>query len=260
VERAGDARVIGVFAPAPLAAAGVIELDEDGAHHLRVRRAAAGDEVRVTDGRGVLGFGRVARLEKRTASVDVERLERVERPAPLQLLVPVADRDRMLLVAEKAVELGLASWQPVVWRRSLSVSPRGEGEAFRAKVVARMTAALLQSGGAWLPEVLAERPLAAVATSEAGESVLLDAVGPPLLALDGVDSAAPLRLVVGPEGGVEPDERALLLAAGFEVASLGARVLRFETAAVVGLGVVQAARAAAARQSAARLTPSTDAP
>jgi len=255
VERAGDAGVIGVFAPAPLTAPGVVELDADGAHHLRVRRAVEGDEVRVTDGRGAVGFGRVARLAKRSASVEVERIERVEPPAPLRLLVPVADRDRMLLVAEKAVELGIASWEPVVWRRSLSVSPRGEGEAFRAKVVARMTAALLQSAGAWLPTVLAERPLAEVAAADDGASVLLDAAGPPLLALDGVATAASLRLLVGPEGGVEPDERASVLTAGFRAASLGERVLRFETAAVVGLGVVQAARAAAAR-----LTTSSDAP
>ena len=255
MERAGDAGVIGVFAPAPLAAPGVIELDEDGAHHLRVRRAAEGDAVRVTDGRGAVGVGRVARLGKRAASVVVERIARLAPPAPLRLLVPVADRDRMLLVAEKAVELGVARWEPVIWRRSLSVSPRGEGDTFRTKVVARMTAALLQSGGAWLPEVCVERPLAAVVAPDDGASVLLDAAGPPLLALGGLATAASLRLLVGPEGGVEADERASVLAAGFRPASLGERVLRFETAAIVGLGVVQAARAVAAR-----LTASTDAP
>jgi 16S rRNA (uracil1498-N3)-methyltransferase len=246
--------VIGVLSPAPLDGAGAIELDEDGAHHLRVRRAEAGDAVRVTDGRGVLGVGRLTRLARRAATVEVERIERVPAPAPVRLLVPVADRERMLLLAEKAVELGLGAWEPVLWRRSLSVSPRGEGDAFRAKLVARMAAALLQSGGAWLPEVRPERPLAAVAADGegAGAGILLDAQGPPLLAVAAV-TAAPLRLAVGPEGGVEPDERDALLAAGFHPASLGARVLRFETAAIVGLGVAQAARAA--RAASAPTTP-----
>ena len=83
-----------------------------------VRRAVEGDDVRVTDGRGAVGFGRLTRLAKRSARLEVERIERVRPPAPLRLLVPVADRDRMLLAAEKAVELGIASWEPVVWRRS----------------------------------------------------------------------------------------------------------------------------------------------
>ena len=240
--------MIGVFAPAPLAGPGEIELDEDGAHHLRVRRVAEGDAVRVTDGRGGFGEGRVARIAKRTASVVVERVERAAPPPPIELLVPVADRERMLLLAEKAVELGIAAWMPVLWRRSASVSPRGEGEAFRAKVTARMTSALLQSGGAWLPEVHAERALAAVAETSDPErdGVLLDADGPPLLRLDGVATERALRLAVGPEGGVEPAEREVLVGAGFRLATLGATVLRFETAAIVALGVVHAARLARA--------------
>ena len=240
--------MIGVFAPAPLAGPGEVALDEEGAHHLRVRRVAEGDAVRVTDGRGAIGHGRVVHIAKRAATVEVSRVERAAPPPPIELLVPVADRERMLLLAEKAVEIGIAAWTPVLWRRSASVSPRGEGEAFRAKVTARMTSALLQSGGAWLPEVHGERPLAAVANTADGErdAVLLDADGPPLLRLDGVAAERSLRIAVGPEGGVEPAERDLLLGAGFRPASLGAPVLRFETAAIVALGVVHAARLARA--------------
>ena len=240
--------MIGVFSRAPLLGPGEVELDEDGAHHLRVRRVAEGDAVRVTDGRGAIGEGRVARIGKRAASVVVELVARAAPPPPVELLVPVADRERMLLLAEKAVELGIAAWTPVVWRRSASVSPRGEGETFQAKVIARMTSALLQSGGAWLPEVHAERPLAAVAeTTEAErDGVLLDAGGPPLLGLDGLATGRRIRLAVGPEGGIEPAERDLLIRAGFRPASLGATVLRFETAAIVALGVVHAARLARA--------------
>lgn len=240
--------MIGVFAPAPLVGPGEIELDEDGAHHLRVRRAAEGDAVRVTDGRGAIGAGRVAHIAKRAATVQVSSVARAAPPPAIELLVPVADRERMLLLAEKAVELGIAAWTPVLWRRSASVSPRGEGEAFRAKVTARMISALVQSGGAWLPEVRAERPLSALAEAAGAErdGVLLDGDGPPLLRLDGLASEQALRLAVGPEGGVEPAERDLLLGAGFRPASLGATVLRFETAAIVALGVVHAARLARA--------------
>ena len=55
-------------------------------------------------------------------------------------------------LAEKVTELGVTSWRPVVWRRSKSVSPRGEGPTFQGKVRGRMTSALIQSGSGWLPD------------------------------------------------------------------------------------------------------------
>ncbi|MEA3245012.1 MAG: 16S rRNA (uracil(1498)-N(3))-methyltransferase, partial [Gemmatimonadota bacterium] len=51
--------------------------------------------------------------------------------------------------------------------------------------------------------------------------------------------AAAVTLVVGPEGGIEPDELAEFTAAGFVPAAIGRTILRFETAAVAALGVVQ---------------------
>jgi 16S rRNA (uracil1498-N3)-methyltransferase len=113
-----------------------------------------------------------------------------------------------------------------------------------------MVAALLQSGGAWLPALEPERPLADVpALAAGGRRLLLDAAGAPLLAL--ASGGEPTWLAVGPEGGMEPAERDLLLAAGFAAASLGERVLRFETAGVVGLGVLHARRAASVASGAA---------
>jgi 16S rRNA (uracil1498-N3)-methyltransferase len=123
------------------------------------------------------------------------------------------------------------------------VSPRGEGESFRAKVRARMAAALVQSGGAWLPEVAAERELAdAIADAAAGERLLLDRDGVPLLGQAVHGATAPIWVALGPEGGVEAEERERLLAAGFQPVRLGASVLRFETAGVCAMALLQAAR------------------
>ncbi|MFL5581799.1 MAG: 16S rRNA (uracil(1498)-N(3))-methyltransferase, partial [Gemmatimonadaceae bacterium] len=78
----------------------------------------------------------------------------------------------------------------------------------------------------------------AVAAAPQGTRLLLDAEGPPLLT---IDVQSPVTIAVGPEGGVEPDERDALVAAGFAPARLAGHILRFETAAVAGLAVVRAA-------------------
>jgi 16S rRNA (uracil1498-N3)-methyltransferase len=70
---------------------------------------------------------------------------------------------------------------------------------------------------------------------------LLDAKGEPIAREPMV---APVTIAVGPEGGLELGERDQLSGAGFRPVSLGANVLRFETAAVAALAVVRSALAA----------------
>jgi 16S rRNA (uracil1498-N3)-methyltransferase len=245
VERAHGARVSGarptvatfVTDGALPEAGAVVALGEDAAHHMRVRRMAEGEAVALRDGIGGVGEGRLARLAKARAEVQVASIRRVPPPPPVHLLVPVADRDRMLWLAEKAVELGVASWRPVVWHRSRSVSPRGEGEAFRQKVRARMVAALQQCDGAWLPTLHDEASLDAAIAAAPGQRLVLDPDGEPLGAMTPVGEVS---VAVGPEGGIEADELVRLDAAGFRRAALPGNILRFETAGVVGAAFARA--------------------
>lgn len=239
VER-GDRAIATFLAPAPLGAAGTsLELPEEAAHHARVRRLEVGEAVRLTDGVGGRGEGTIAVLAKSRLTVQLSSVSRVAPLSPIELLVPVGDRDRMLWLAEKCTELGIARWIPVTFHRSRSVSPRGEGEGFRAKVRARMAAALEQSGGAWLPELCAEAPLdEALAAVMARRRFLLDAAGEPLRA---PPAPEPVALCFGPEGGLEPAERERILGAGWVAATLAANTLRFETAGIAAVAVLRAA-------------------
>ncbi len=218
----------------------VVTLGEDAAHHARVRRLAPGDAVTIRDGAGAVAEGVVARLAKSALDVDVAAVRRVPPPAPVHLLAPIGDRDRMLWLAEKAVELGVASWRAVAWRRSRSVSPRGEGEAFAAKVRTRMAQALAQSEGAWLPTLLPDAEPERAAADAAGLRLALDADGVPVAALGGAAAVDAVTLALGPEGGLEPEELAQLDAAGFRRARLPGNILRFETAGVVGVAFARA--------------------
>jgi 16S rRNA (uracil1498-N3)-methyltransferase len=244
VERDDRSAVATFFVDAPFVPSTTIALPDSAAHHARVKRLAPGDPVRLADGAGAIAVGQLTRLDRARAEVAIARLESVARPGAIHLRVPIGDRDRMLWLAEKATELGIATWQAVRFRRSMSVSPRGEGAAFAAKVRARMISALEQSGGAWLPEILPDVAIDLVTGDEPrnGTRVVLDGRGEPLLTVLG-DARDGCVLVFGPEGGLEADERRRFIDAGWREASLGATTLRFETAGVAAVAVARAAEA-----------------
>ena len=165
------------FCGGQLTAGSVATLSDAQAHHARVKRLDVGDAVRLTDGVGHTAVGSISALNKSTMQIDVTRVDSVPRPAPIHLRVPIGDRERMLWLAEKATELGISSWQAVRFRRSASVSPRGEGPAFAEKVRARMIGALEQSGGAWLPEILPDASPEGVSFAVSDTAIPLDAAG-----------------------------------------------------------------------------------
>ena len=240
MERADRAAVSTFYAPG--AWADRVELGEAAAHHAQVKRIVSGDQVRLTSGDGRVALGVVVECAKRrlVLGLDATSIQTVSAPTHVELVVPVADRDRMLFLAEKCVELGLSSWRPVVFTRSRSVSSRGEGQPFRDKLRLRQISALEQCGSAWLPENHDEVALevALAGAGGVGSSLLLDAdgesLGETMRALD-----VPVRIALGPEGGLEESERAQFIRAGWRSVSLGSNVLRFETAGIAALAIVR---------------------
>lgn len=229
----------------PFSIGATFALGDDDVRHLRVLRLAVGAVVGLRDGAGLVGRGTIVRLAKGQAHVEVEHVESRAPLPDVHLLVPVADRDRLLWLAEKAGELACTSWRPVLFRRSRSVAPRGEGPAFQAKVRARMAGALAQSQGAWLPQIFPEANLErALLAAPQGDRMVLDADGPPLVGATSISVTAPVVIAIGPEGGIEDDELAALVAAGFRGVSIGPNILRFETAAIAALSMARTALSA----------------
>lgn len=240
MERDRLASLAGFFASdATLSSGTLVILGEEAAHHARVRRLEIGDAVYVADGAGRQGHGTIVGLSKKQIEISVAAVAEAPRPPRVHLLVPVADRDRMLWCAEKCTELGATSWCAVMWQRSRSVSPRGEGDAFRQRMRARMQSALIQAHAPWLPEMFDGEPAvdrAIKGLTDDGTRIVLDAAGEPI---GRARFTAPVTIAVGPEGGLEPDESQALRDARFRPVSLGANVLRFETAAVAALAIVR---------------------
>ena len=202
MERSDRAAAVAFFAGEGFSAGVALTLGDDAAQHARVLRIGAGESVELRDGRGGAGRGSISRVAKRSVTVDVADVWTVPSLPPVHLLVPVADRDRMLYLAEKATELCASSWRPVMWKRSRSVGPAGDGPAFQSRLKGRMIAALTQSRGGWLPEIHPSAPVTrAIAAAPEGARLLLDAnADAPLISLS---LKLPVSIAVGPEGGFD---------------------------------------------------------
>ena len=230
--------MITVLVP-PGAAAGRRErLDDAEQHHLRVRRARDGEQVALRDGAGLVGTGRVALVGK-AWEVEVDGVERRARPAPLTLAVGAGDRERFGWMVEKAGELGATRIVPLVTARAADVASRLR-ESHLAKLRRQALEATKQCGAAWAVEVDAPETLEIFVGRKApGLRWLADAAGQaPPATLDG----AAVAVVIGPEGGLEDEERTALLGAGYRPMALSAHTLRFETAALAAAAAITAAR------------------
>ncbi|WP_394279269.1 16S rRNA (uracil(1498)-N(3))-methyltransferase [Microbacterium sp.] len=215
------------------------------AHHAAaVRRVRVGEDVTVGDGRGVRLVGTVASVAPKEVVVTV--LAREETPAqrPRTVLVQaLAKGDRDELAVQAATELGIDEIVP--WQATRSVS-RWEGPK-AAKGVARWDTisreAAKQAHRTWLAEVtepVSTRTLAGRA-AHCRMLVLEPTADRALTGLDLSGGDSDIVLVVGPEGGIAPEELVMLTDAGATLVRLGDTVLRTSTAGPVALALVNAA-------------------
>jgi 16S rRNA (uracil1498-N3)-methyltransferase len=202
------------------------------AHHLQhVLRASMGDEVILLDGSGYEFVARVTGLARSHVELVVLASRLVDRELPREIVVgvalPKADRQRWLI--EKLVELGVARIVPLRTRRSV-VHPDSRS---LVKLRRSVTEASKQCGRTRLLEVTELVPLADYlrAASSSASRWIADPAGIPPCSAPG--GAASHFLAVGPEGGWTDDELSSAREAGWHVVSLGARILRIETACLV---------------------------
>ncbi|MGI9134844.1 MAG: 16S rRNA (uracil(1498)-N(3))-methyltransferase [Rhodoferax sp.] len=235
------------YCPAVLATGSVLELPAGAARHVQVLRLQPGEAITLFDGSAGHGeYGAtITRIGRSTVQVQVGAHLAVEREAPRSVALAIAmpANERMDWLVEKASELGVASIQPLMSERSVL---RLHGERATKKVAHWQqvaVAACEQCGGNRVPLVHAVAPLAAwlaAPPGSAGARWLL-ALGNHSLPLQQrltQPHSTAATLLCGPEGGLSAAEQAAALACGFDAVSLGARVLRSETAALAALAAL----------------------
>lgn len=225
-----------LFAPELPPHGGELELPADSAHHARVLRLAQGQRVQLFD-------GRLGQADATIEALAGDRLicraaPRQELPAPspaLHLVLGLPKGGKVEDVLRGLGELGAASLHLALCERSVPRPGRDAARMARLGRVAREACA--QSGQPLATRVHAPAPLLDVARAvcePARKLVFWEQGGAALdAALAAGDAAADVFAVVGPEGGLSPDEVAGLAACGFAPVGLGRALLRVETAALV---------------------------
>ncbi len=242
-------RLTRCFVPGPLAGHSALTLPPGPSRHVaRVLRLRPGDALRLFDGRGGEFEAFISALG--TGGVDVQvgahhALER-ESSITITLLQAVARGDRMDFIVQKATELGAACIVPVIAERCVVRPDAAAARRRQAHWQAVAISACEKCGRNRIPAVHAPVPFEGAWTQAAAPvRWLRDADAPRALAVAARALAPPaapgaLDLLVGPEGGFSPQERAAAEASGFLPVRLGPRVLRAETAPLAALAAIQA--------------------
>ena len=212
------------------------------AHYLtKVMRLQTGGELLAFNGRDGEWRARLAAVGKRGCEIEALDLVRGQTLGPdVDLVVALVKRTRLETIVEKAAELGGR-------RVRLAITERTNAErANVARLAAIAAEAAEQTGRLDVPEVVAPQKLAALLASWPAHRPLMfcDEAGdaPPALAALAGRTGGPWGVLIGPEGGFSPAERALVRAApGAVPVSLGPRILRADTAAIAALTLWQAA-------------------
>lgn len=234
-------------------ATGVVRLAGDEAHHaIVVLRLRPGDRIEVINGEG---HGYQARIANVTEGVLVAELEQPLPPGreprlQVTLYQGLAKGEKMDFIVQKATEIGVSAVQPVFTRHAVPRPETDSAEKKRqrwqrvaheaAKQAGRLKVPAVYSPVDWrqaLSQLRAQPPDLILVAWEGERATSLKA------ALRSWSRPRPSReaavaLMVGPEGGLAGDEVEAALAAGAMPVSLGARILRTETAALAALSIL----------------------
>jgi len=234
--------ILRIFYPYSLQRGRLITLDEANSHHIfGVLRLNVGDPLQIFNGEGGAYSAILHSRQKKLAVLEIKEFLPIERESPLHIHLgqAISRGERMDFTVQKSVELGINRITPLFTQRcgvSFNAS-RAENRVQHWQKIA--ISASEQCGRCRVPLVDSPQSL---------ESFLAEATGlkficsvfetPPLLpSLD--KPVANVTLLIGPEGGFSPQEIHQAQLAGFYPLSLGPRILRTETAAIVALTLLQ---------------------
>lgn len=230
------------FVNSPLSVGDTAVIDGADARHIAgALRMSVGEALTLCDGAGTDYACTLTAVSKDSveATVDAAAPTASEPTLAVTLYMGMPKGDKLELIIQKAVELGVTAIVPVITARSIVRVSGKDAEKKQVRLQRIAAEAAGQSGRGIIPTVEAPIAWKAALARLASENTLLcyEGGGAPIGTLVTPADTA-VSLVVGPEGGFDPAEVDAVIAAGGKIATLGPRILRCETAPLAALAVL----------------------
>jgi len=235
-------RIPRIYTPQALAEGASLTISGQPAHHIT-------HVLRLRIGAGLIVFGQgreyhaiLRDIRRSEATIDVGEPagHTDESSINVSLLQGIARNDRMDFILQKSVELGVNRIQPLWMQRSQS---RLQGERLEKRIrhwQGVITSACEQCGRCTLPDLMPPDEYARRLDNQAHDGLKLMLQPDSTVTLQDLEPPGGIiYLLVGPEGGLNPEEQTLANNAGFNGIRLGQRILRTETAALAALAGMQ---------------------
>ena len=222
--------------------------DKDTAKHMfSVMRLQADDQTVLVFDDGIKRLARVVDSQSKSVEIIEELADNVELPVSVTIAMGFPKGDKLEFVAQKATELGMAAlwafpadWSVVKWdgkklgKKAEKLEKIAQGAAEQSKRNRIPAVRLFEKKADFLAQLTGfdQIILAYEEAAKAGEQANL------VKALSGLESGQSVLVIVGPEGGVSPEEVAAFEGVGAVKTGLGPRILRAETAPLYALSAI----------------------
>ncbi len=220
----------------------ILLLNEDISHHIQVLRLQIGQQIEIFNGQGSCFLAEITQLNKKATQVRLLEDSSCNRELsyPVTLVQALPESNKLDWIIEKAVELGVTKFQAISAQRSVvKLNPeRAEKKWQHWQAIA--ISASEQSGRNHLMQVSELNQFKQyLTTSSDAVRIMLSPRGD-LALMKWVRSNPPqaLELLIGPEGGFSPEEEELAAQHGVLLCTMGARILRTETAGLAAISAI----------------------
>ncbi len=212
----------------------VIDLDSnESAHAIKSRRLKAGQAIRMFNGSGLVAHGVLSTVGRRNVSVDIESTKQLNRPDRLISVAVTAPKgDRQKVMIDMLTQLGVFEIIPLRCDRSITKFSENLYEKWLRVAIE----ACKQSQNPWVPIISNEVSFETLLSEVDRQFIFANADG--MSALDISQRFNDLTILVGPEGGFSEAEFAKLKQFSIPSLSVGAYILRTETAAIAATSVL----------------------
>ena len=236
-------RIPRVYYPNPIPLEQEFELTEDAGHHIAtVLRIKPNRPIVLFNGDGNEYSAQVISVQRKKVTVEADACLSLAKESPLHLHLGqgVSKGDRMDIVLQKSVELGVTEITPVITERCTVKLDESRWEKKIQQWQKIIIGACEQSGRNIIPVLNAPVNLSQWLSSSTNTTRLVLAPGAEQSLSRQPYNTQGFRLLIGPEGGLSDTEIHQANENGYQSVSLGPRILRTETAAITSLSILQA--------------------